>query len=166
MNALDAQKVVGQKSDEDLLAMVARPNDWVPEVLEAARAQLQARGVEFTETAPLPQQPPKSGGSGLTNLSLILAVILGVMAIGVFLPKPRTESTEERLKTLRRSQKALEALKKTFETTSNDRFVVTAKRCLSCGQSVPLDSEVGGTCPHCGVRWSKEVTGQINNRNP
>jgi len=32
---------------------------------------------------------------------------------------------------------------------------VTAS-CGKCGRSVPSTSSVGGTCPHCGVRWGRE----------
>jgi hypothetical protein len=34
------------------------------------------------------------------------------------------------------------------------------KRCLGCGHQVPLTSEVGQRCPHCGGIWGEEIEGE------
>ncbi len=35
--------------------------------------------------------------------------------------------------------------------------VVVEKRCLACGREVPLTSQVGQRCPHCGAFWGRQV---------
>ena len=37
---------IANKTDEELLAMFKRPENWLPEALDAARAELQRRGVD------------------------------------------------------------------------------------------------------------------------
>jgi hypothetical protein len=41
-----------EKSNDELLVMLAQPNDWRPDMLEAAKAQLERRGFEFTAATP------------------------------------------------------------------------------------------------------------------
>lgn len=48
------EKMAG-KSDQQLLAMLASPDDWTPEALDAATAELRKRGVK------LRSEPPSSG---------------------------------------------------------------------------------------------------------
>lgn len=55
MNPLDAEKLASEKSDSELLALLDRPADSPPELLAAARAQLEHRGVPYT--APPPATP-------------------------------------------------------------------------------------------------------------
>ena len=51
MNAQDAETIVAAKSEAELEAMLARPNDWQPLVLQAASAQLQKRGIGISSVA-------------------------------------------------------------------------------------------------------------------
>ena len=48
MNTQDTEKLVMEKNNDELLAMLAHPTNWQPDILDAARAELQRRGVEFT----------------------------------------------------------------------------------------------------------------------
>ena len=34
---------------------------------------------------------------------------------------------------------------------------IVAASCGKCGRSVHSTSSVGGTCPHCGARWGREI---------
>src|SRR5579872_4797522 len=49
MNAEDAERIVADKSNHELLAILARQADWQPSVIEAAKALLQQRDIEFTD---------------------------------------------------------------------------------------------------------------------
>lgn len=64
MNAIstqDAEKIVTEKSSDELLAMLARPDRWQPPMLDAAKAGLQRRGVDFN--AALPQARPEAASA-------------------------------------------------------------------------------------------------------
>ncbi|MBL9113738.1 MAG: hypothetical protein JNJ83_01940 [Verrucomicrobiaceae bacterium] len=151
MNAEEAEKIVCQKNNGELFAMLAHPEEWVPEVLGAAKDQLRTRGIEFTQAIPQSQPPPRRGNPGNTHRGFMLLAVMVAMAI---FAQPNIENPQEKFQTLLRSQKA-----KIYE---DGNLVTTAKRCLSCGREVPLDSQVGQTCPHCRVRWSKEVIGRAD----
>jgi len=43
----EIDKIAAEKSTDELLAVIAEPDDWHPYLLEAAKAELQRRGVEF-----------------------------------------------------------------------------------------------------------------------
>jgi hypothetical protein len=56
ISAQDAEKLVSEKSNDELLAMLARPDDWQTSMLDAVKAQLQRRNVEFNAAIPQAQQ--------------------------------------------------------------------------------------------------------------
>jgi hypothetical protein len=39
---------------------------------------------------------------------------------------------------------------------------LVSKNCSACGKQVPNSSQVGDTCPNCGVRWGYETTTYTN----
>ena len=47
-----------EKSNDELLAILAHPEDWQPQVLEAAKAQLQKQGVQSGTIRPKADQGP------------------------------------------------------------------------------------------------------------
>jgi hypothetical protein len=79
MSTQDAENNVVEKSNDELLAMLAHPDDWQPDMLGAARAQLQRRGVAFStavthrEGTPAAFEKPIS----LTELKAALELKLG-----------------------------------------------------------------------------------------
>jgi hypothetical protein len=48
LSVQEADKIVAEKSNDELLAMLSRPRDWQAHMLDAAKAQLERRGVEFS----------------------------------------------------------------------------------------------------------------------
>lgn len=42
------------------------------------------------------------------------------------------------------------------------QYQTMSKSCGKCGGAVSVSSTVGGTCPHCGVRWGGENTRQVD----
>lgn len=48
--------MMAEKTDQELLDMFSRPADWTPDAIDAARAELQKRGLRPIESSP--QQPP------------------------------------------------------------------------------------------------------------
>jgi hypothetical protein len=48
LSTQEIDKIAAEKSTDELLAVIAEPDDWQPYMLEAAKAQLQRRGVEFS----------------------------------------------------------------------------------------------------------------------
>ena len=57
-----AQKMA-QKSDQELRAMFASPEDWTAEALESARVELRTRGLDSPgEPPPLEPEVPDQGG--------------------------------------------------------------------------------------------------------
>ena len=92
MNTQDAEKLVMEKNNDELLAILAHPTDWQSDILDAARAQLQRRGVEFSTAIPKVHQEvsPEFGKpqvvsnppSRLRNLTRIgLATLLTVIIV-------------------------------------------------------------------------------------
>jgi hypothetical protein len=53
--AQDAERIVAEKTNEELLAIVAHPDEWADEMFAASQAQLQKRGVPYS--APVPSVP-------------------------------------------------------------------------------------------------------------
>ena len=51
MQAADAEAITAGKTDQELMAMLRRPHDWQPFVLDAARLELQKRNI------PVPESP-------------------------------------------------------------------------------------------------------------
>ncbi len=52
MDAQDFEKIANEKADDELLAMLARPNSWHPGMVDAAKAELQKRSVAIPQAAP------------------------------------------------------------------------------------------------------------------
>jgi hypothetical protein len=46
---------IAESTNEQLLAMLKEPGDWIPEALDAARAELQRRGVDSAAASMQPQ---------------------------------------------------------------------------------------------------------------
>jgi hypothetical protein len=49
----DLRRITGDKPDVRLQAMLARPENWSPQELDAARAELLERGIHPSATLPL-----------------------------------------------------------------------------------------------------------------
>jgi len=49
---------MAEKTDQQLLDMLAKPSDWTPAALDAARTELQKRNIRVVEVAP--QIPPNT----------------------------------------------------------------------------------------------------------
>ncbi len=41
-------------------------------------------------------------------------------------------------------------------------YTTESKNCGACGKEVSVYSQIGMTCPHCGVTWGKENTTRTN----
>lgn len=52
----DLAQKMAEKSDQELLAMFASPDDWTPEALECAKAELRKRGIDIPGEGP-PLEP-------------------------------------------------------------------------------------------------------------
>ena len=51
-SAQEIEQGLTEKSDDELLAMLARPDDWQPNMVAAAKTQLERRGFEFIAAVP------------------------------------------------------------------------------------------------------------------
>ncbi|MDR3674011.1 MAG: hypothetical protein P4N24_00880, partial [Acidobacteriota bacterium] len=54
--AQDAERIVAEKTTEELLAIIAHPDEWADEMFAASQVQLQKRSVPYS--APIPSVPP------------------------------------------------------------------------------------------------------------
>jgi hypothetical protein len=72
-----------EKTNDQLLEMFSRPDDWLPEALEAARAELQQRGVDastiITGPPPLPEGQPV-----FFPVSPLKLVVLSTVTFGIY----------------------------------------------------------------------------------
>jgi hypothetical protein len=61
----DLARQMAAKSDQDLLAMLASPEDWIPAALECAKAELRKRGIDNPGESPElePERPDWVFGS-------------------------------------------------------------------------------------------------------
>jgi hypothetical protein len=92
---------VSKKSNQELLAMLAKPEDWVPKALELARAELTRRGVTADQVvqhvaekrvalAERAGQPLPTEQKGLT----VLCAIVGLVGLVYVWPKAVQYETE------------------------------------------------------------------------
>src|SRR5438874_12371470 len=90
MDNQDAEKTVAGKSNDELLAMLAQPAVWQPDILEAARAQLRKRGVELSATnppslpVPAPPIPTFAQAQGWTSFPVVAVILLHYVTCGIF----------------------------------------------------------------------------------
>jgi len=42
--------------------------------------------------------------------------------------------------------------------SAQTEWKTASKSCTNCDRGVSINSKVGMTCPHCGVRWASEIT--------
>jgi hypothetical protein len=90
-----------EKTNDQLLAMFKRPDDWLPEALDSAKAELQKRGVD-TSTTSLGPPPIPMGQPLFFPVSPLKLVIMSTVTFGIYeiywfyknwkLIKQRTES--------------------------------------------------------------------------
>jgi hypothetical protein len=92
---------MADKTNEELLAMFKRPEDWLPEAQDDARAELQRRGVDTSTIhigpPPIPNGQPVFFGVSPLKLVLMSTVTFGIYELYWFyknwkLIKQRTES--------------------------------------------------------------------------
>lgn len=62
MDVTDAKSITVGKTNEELIAIVRRPQDWQPAVLNAARLELQSRNL------PVPDSPPAVRSNETTSI--------------------------------------------------------------------------------------------------
>jgi hypothetical protein len=90
MSAHDAEGIVIEKSNDELLAMLAHPEACQPDILDAARAQLRKRGVELSVVNQQTDQevvpPILTPGSvhSLTSFPVAALILLHYATCGVF----------------------------------------------------------------------------------
>ena len=58
----DLAQQMAEKSDQDLLAMFASPDDWTAEALDASKTELQKRGIDSHCERPPSGHPPEIDG--------------------------------------------------------------------------------------------------------
>jgi hypothetical protein len=74
---------MADKSNEELSAMFGRPDDWQPEALEAARAELQRRGIDPAAVVGGP--PPLAGGEAMFfAVSPLKLVLMSTVTMGLY----------------------------------------------------------------------------------
>jgi hypothetical protein len=93
---------MADKTNDELLAMFKRPDDWLPEALDAARAELQRRGVD-TGTIHIGPPPIPDGQPVFFAVSPLKLVLMSTVTFGIYeiywfyknwkLIKQRTESS-------------------------------------------------------------------------
>src|SRR6185369_4979284 len=90
MNAHDAERIVIEKSNDELLSMLAHPEACQPDILDAARAQLRKRGVELsvvnqqTDQEAVPPILTPGSGHSLTSFPVAALILLHYATCGVF----------------------------------------------------------------------------------
>src|SRR5690349_17919588 len=75
---------MANKTDDDLLAMFKRPEDWLPEALELAGAELRRRGLT---TPPPPIGPASSlptGQPAFFPVSPVKLVVMSTFTFGIY----------------------------------------------------------------------------------
>ncbi len=78
VTAEDAEKIVAEKTSEELLAILAHPGEWAVETLAAAQAEVQKRGVKFSPAIPpvpqakAPATPPNKKPMPIVGRILLL----------------------------------------------------------------------------------------------
>jgi hypothetical protein len=92
----DLGKQMSEKTEQDLQAMLFEPDDWTPEALTAARAELQRRNIPVTE--PILQDaeisrnvpdvanyetPPER--QGLLAVYLIFKIVVAAGVLGIYI---------------------------------------------------------------------------------
>lgn len=94
LSAQAIQQIVTEKNADELLAMLAQPDDWQPDLLAAAKAQLQRAGVEFLPATPqaMASDPEFEELQGVANLRVLRktlrsrgigSIVWGLIAIGL-----------------------------------------------------------------------------------
>ncbi len=92
---------MAHKTGEELSAMFKTPGDWLPEALDAARAELRRRGIDAT-TIPVGPPPMPEGEPVFFAVSPLKLVVMSTVTLGIYeiywfyknwkLIKQRTES--------------------------------------------------------------------------
>ena len=74
---------MADKTNDELLAMFKRPEDWLPEALDAARAELQRRGVD-TSTIHIGPPPIPNGQPVFFAVSPLKLVLMSTVTFGIY----------------------------------------------------------------------------------
>lgn len=74
---------MADKTNEQLLVMFKHPDDWLPEALDAARAELKQRGIEAT-TMPVSTPPLPQGQPVLFPVSPLKLVVMSTVTLGIY----------------------------------------------------------------------------------
>lgn len=76
MTIQEAEKLVTEKTDDELLQMLARPEDWQPVIVDAAKSKLRQKGVVYN--------PPLIGTELAIQAAKPRDPICGVLSLLVF----------------------------------------------------------------------------------
>jgi len=74
---------MARKTSDELSAMLSRPDDWLPEALDAAKAELQRRGIDASTISVGP--PPMPAGQPIFfPVSRLKLVIMSTVTFGIY----------------------------------------------------------------------------------
>ena len=74
---------MAEKTDDQLIQMLRRPDDWLPEALNAARAELQQRGIDTSAITVGP--PPMPAGQPIFfPVSSLKLVVMCIVTFGIY----------------------------------------------------------------------------------
>jgi hypothetical protein len=74
---------ISEKTNDELLAMFTRPDDWLPEALDSAKVELEKRGIDTStiKSGPLPIQMGQPLFFPVSRLKLI---IMSIVTFGIY----------------------------------------------------------------------------------
>lgn len=82
MKVQDAEKIVAEKSNDELLTILAHRDEWQLMILDAAASQLQKRGVQCSATVATHTSGSKTEAQSLPRVATVLAIVaLGCLAL-------------------------------------------------------------------------------------
>lgn len=157
-----------RKTNEELQQILAKPEDYLPEAVQAARDELIRRNVPTPEVR-VPAQvqsgevsaAKEKNGAGLVAGVVLLCVVIGFVVMnGAKESESRSPFSEKRREDLSRSGMAFREMTARMEAEKEGKILVVSKTCEACQKVVSGSATVGDTCPHCGVRWNR---GSFNN---
>jgi hypothetical protein len=79
----DLAAQMAQKTNDQLVAMLQRPDDWLPESLDAARAEIQRRGIE-TSTISVGPPPMPAGQPLFFPVSPLKLIVMSTVTFGIY----------------------------------------------------------------------------------
>src|SRR5258708_1698326 len=85
----DLSAQMADKTNDQLLAMLKQPEEWLPDALEAARAELRRREIDLdtinADPPPIPDQIPSQTGEPLFfSVSLLKLLVMSTVTLGLY----------------------------------------------------------------------------------